>query len=164
MNWAAIAGNLIELGAPTIGGVLAGPAGQRVGSVVGDILGRALNVDSTPEAVLDAAQKNPGALMQVDERYGAEVVKASLAAQKALFANEDGRGFFHHGWRPALSWLVGFMWLWSGMILPVGNAVFGASVSGVPWDMLVAFTVAWLTIYGGGHTAKEIMSRRHGGV
>lgn len=50
-NWAAIAGQVIEAGAPTLGGLLAGPAGGVVGNLVGSLIGQALGVAPTPEAI-----------------------------------------------------------------------------------------------------------------
>ena len=60
-DWSTIAGQLVQFGAPVLGGILGGPAGGAVGSLVGSALGSALGVPATPQAVSAAIATNPAA-------------------------------------------------------------------------------------------------------
>lgn len=158
MNWTDLAGPLIRLGAPTIGGALGGPLGASIGKTVGNIFADALGTAETPEAVLAGIEANPSVVQRVEEHHSEAVLLAAQANQAALFKREDTRGPFYNAWRPALSWLLIFLWLWNAMLVHVVNA-FGAGVVVIPWDQLVALSGLWLAIYGGGHTAKEIWGK-----
>lgn len=56
MDWKALGGQLIKVGAPTIGTALGGPLGGMIGSSIGSVLASALGTDNTPEAINDALQ------------------------------------------------------------------------------------------------------------
>ena len=159
MNWKDLAGPLIRLGAPTIGGILAGPAGSRIGGTVGSVLADVLDVPATPAAVSDAIAAKPDLVPDIEAAHGGELIRAARAQQAALFATEDARGWFHHAWRPALSWLLIGLWLWNAVLIRVFIA-FGADIAPIPWEQLVAFSGLWLAIYGGGHTVKSIWGGR----
>ncbi|WP_102959833.1 hypothetical protein [Mangrovicella endophytica] len=51
MNWTDLAGALTRVGAPSIGRMVAGPAGEKIGEAVGGILADVLDVPATPEAI-----------------------------------------------------------------------------------------------------------------
>jgi len=77
-----------------------------------------------------------------------------------VLEREDERGsVFSWGWRPAMSWMLLFLWSWNGVILPVVNATADASIAPIPWEHLLGFAGLWLTIYGGGHTIKSVLGR-----
>lgn len=74
----------------------------------------------------------------------------------AMMDREDQRGsVFSWGWRPVMSWVLLFLWLWNGMIRPVANATAGTSIVPIPWEHLLGFARLWLAIYGGGHTISR---------
>jgi hypothetical protein len=52
MNWADLGDQLLKLGLPTLGGLIAGPGGAAVGKVIADKMG----VPATPEALGKALQ------------------------------------------------------------------------------------------------------------
>lgn len=63
MNWGDLLGPLAKIGLPTLGTVIAGPAGAKVGQVLADALG----TESTPEAVGAAVEADPdGATQKLD--------------------------------------------------------------------------------------------------
>ena len=62
MNWSDI-GNIVGKAAPTVGGLLGGPAGAAVGALVAS----ALNVSNDPEAVNAALVANPEAMVRIQE-------------------------------------------------------------------------------------------------
>lgn len=80
MNWKEI-GGLVGKAAPMIGGLLGGPAGAAVGSVVAGVLG----VEDTPEAVSRELAKNPEAFVKLRQ---AEIDKEK---EFAKLASEDFR-------------------------------------------------------------------------
>lgn len=74
-DWASIAGQLIENGAPILGSVLGGPAGTIAGNILGPIIGQALGVPGTPQDVSNAITQNPAAcqpkLQEIERVHGA---------------------------------------------------------------------------------------------
>lgn len=158
MNWQDLAGPLIRLGAPTIGGILGGPAGGAIGKTVGNVLADALGTPVDPDAVYREMQASPDKVRIIEAEHSENVKLAAQASQTALFEREDKRGWFHHAWRPSLSWLLISLWLWNALLLPLVNA-FGSDVAPIPWEQLVAFSGLWLAIYGGGHTIKNVWGK-----
>lgn len=59
MDWRQLGGQLIRVGAPTIGTALGGPLGGMIGSSIGSVLANALGTDNTPEAINEAIQNTP---------------------------------------------------------------------------------------------------------
>lgn len=91
MDWAALGGQIIGLGAPLIGGALGGPAGAIAGKILADVLG----VDATPEAVNTALANDPSTHAKLAEadaewaKVAQEVAKAG--AQQTTAVNESMR-------------------------------------------------------------------------
>ena len=92
-DWTSIAGQLVQVGAPVLGSVLAGPAGGAVGTLVGTALGAALGVPATPQAVAAAIAADPaGASAKVAAVESAHAAPISaLEAQLADVANARGQ-------------------------------------------------------------------------
>lgn len=159
MDWVEVGKQIVAIGAPTIGGALAGPLGAQVGGVLASILG----VEPTPEAVGGAASASPDVVKQAEAAPSADLSSWLVAhAQTAalLATSETSRdNAFAWAWRPALSWLLIFMWSWNAVLLPVANAALAAGIAGIPWEQLVGFSGLWLAIYGGGHTVKSIWGK-----
>ena len=77
MNWSDI-GNIVGKAAPTVGGLLGGPAGAAVGALVAS----ALNVPNDPEAVNAALVANPEAMVRIQElQTNSRVQLEQLAVQ-----------------------------------------------------------------------------------
>lgn len=86
MNWSDV-GRIVGRAAPMVGGLLAGPAGASVGSLLASTLG----VDPTPESVDAALGRDPEALAKIQElQINAKVQLQQLAVQAELtqYANE----------------------------------------------------------------------------
>lgn len=152
---------LAKIGAPILKGELekiGGPVGH-VGSVIVDALAGQLGVAPTPEAVAEAAQAEP----EKFERVALDVetrMAAGMAARDALLLREDGREtFFAWGWRPAMSWLVIFLFGWAMVILPLVNSAFNSDVPIPASEDILRLAGLWLVIYGGGHTLKSVMGK-----
>lgn len=133
-------------------------------TTVGREIARTLGV-STPEQAEERIRTDPKAvesLQRLEDERGHEWLPLALAEQEAarkLMEAEQQRGFFHHGWRPAFSWLVGWAWLQNMTISPIAWS-FGLTLGTIPWEHLLALTGIWLAIYSGGHTAKSIFGNR----
>ena len=77
MNWSDI-GNIVGKAAPTVGGLLGGPAGAAVGALVAS----ALNVSNDPDAVNAALVASPDAMIRITElQTNARVQLEQLAVQ-----------------------------------------------------------------------------------
>lgn len=167
MDWKDIAGPLSKAGATTLGTIIGGPLGTAVGGLVGQAVAGALGLDeATPEAVTAAIQNDPVEAstqlqkLEVD-RYDewASLQAKGLELMATIQAQESAEGFFSWGWRPALSWLIAAIILQSFIVGPWALALFGLAVA-VPYDNVVGIAAIWLTIYGGGHTAKAIFGKK----
>ena len=80
MNWKDI-GAAIGNAAPMVGGLLGGPAGAAIGSVVAATLG----VENTPDGVSSALKNNPDALVRIQElqvNSKVELQKLAVTAQQ----------------------------------------------------------------------------------
>jgi hypothetical protein len=160
---------LVSLGAPILGSILrtniGGVAGEASAQVI-DALAKAFGAQPTPEAVKAAIEADPNAAAKVQaierERSAEWVAYLTMGTSQRnrMLDREDERGsVFSWGWRPAMSWMLLFLWSWNGVILPVVNATAGASIVSIPWEHLLGFAGLWLAIYGGGHTIKSVLGR-----
>jgi len=158
---------LVSLGAPILGSILrtnvGGPAGEASAKVI-EALADAFGAQPTPEAVKNAIEADPNAASRVQaierERSAEWLAYLTMATSERnlMLDREDERGsVFSWGWRPAMSWMLLFLWSWNGVILPVVNATAGASIVPIPWEHLLGFAGLWLAIYGGGHTIKSVL-------
>jgi hypothetical protein len=106
MDWSDLAGKVVGLGAPMLGGALGGPLGAAAGKILADALGSTIG---TPEAVNDAlsvqGDSDAGAAALIAEANWlaalAEVGKAQVAeigaTQRAEIASNDP---LQRWWRP----------------------------------------------------------------
>ncbi|MCX5512264.1 hypothetical protein C3941_09345 [Kaistia algarum] len=166
LDWKQIAGPLAQIGAKTLGGIIGGPLGAAVGGVVGETIAQTLGVEPTPAAVARQIEKDPDeATIRLNDLEAerapewAALEQAGLQLMGQLAAKESSEGWISWGWRPALSWLIAAIILQSFIVGPWMQALFGLSVA-VPYDNVIGISAIWLTIYGGGHTAKAIFGRR----
>lgn len=88
MNWKEVGKAILGAGAPTIGGMLDGPAGVAIGGFVA----RQLGVDETPEAVTEAVSRNPGAaqrLQEIEANNRGELQRLELETLQAQIAETN---------------------------------------------------------------------------
>jgi hypothetical protein len=88
-DWANLAGTLIQLGLPQIGGLLAGPLGRAGGSLIGSMIAGALGVSPTPEAVTAAVQADPSAAQAKLAQIEANAREVEAAAKVQVAEIED---------------------------------------------------------------------------
>ena len=105
MDWSDIAGRVIGLGAPFLGGALGGPLGAAAGKILADALGAP---EPTPAAVGAALDQDPSmaavAAQQAESEWltaPAEIGRAQVAevgaTQRAEIASDDP---LQRWWRP----------------------------------------------------------------
>lgn len=164
---AILAGVAARVGAPLVKELLerhVGGTGAAIGGAIIDaIAGKAgvpaEDLPSLPPDRLEAA-------VRAVEDETPELV-AAWARQQEL-ANELMRTEMDKGpawtwaWRPATMWLIGFLWVWSLVLVPALNVALRAAVPTHLPD-LVWLTTAYMALYMGGHTAKEIFARQERG-
>lgn len=147
--------------APELIGVF---AGAKAGTAAGKVADAAQQVFGTddPKLAQQQIEANPELAKAFVEKARAEIAYMTQAnqAQAALAMAEVEKSFWHSGWRPALSWLLIFMWLWNVCIGWTIQILSRIPVPIIPWEHLLAFSGLWLAIYGGGHTIKSIMGNR----
>ncbi|MGL4297102.1 MAG: hypothetical protein ACRCTG_15425 [Aestuariivirga sp.] len=164
-----IASTLAKQGAPILGGLI----GTAVGSpALGGLAGKALEAvadalgtAADPNAVADALVK-PGAdaLVARAEAGASEMIRLwEVEAKRASDAQaaEIAQGFTAwQFWRNFIQAVV-----WGGWIVLLISAVFGGNM-GIRGNMPIAevlpiwgsVSLLWLTVFHGGHTAKEVFS------
>ena len=109
MTWKDV-GSFIKSTAPTVGGLLFGPAGAKVGQLVSS----ALSVDPDPDKVLEVLKSNPDAIVKVREieanrqielaKIGAasiqEDTKQLQAINETMRAEAASEHWWASAWRP----------------------------------------------------------------
>lgn len=152
---------LIKAGAPLLGTVIGGPVGTVAGAAIG-ALAEALGTQPTPEAVKTAIETKPDAgviVQKLETSKGPEfyaLLSKEADTYAAITAQEREYGWFYSAWRPAGMWLVLATWGFAILLAPVLKIT-------LPMQDLVAFTGLYLTLYMGGHTAKEWFSAHYAG-
>lgn len=151
-----------KVGAPIVKGILTKHVGPLAGSVAGDVIdsvvknaGGADLSTATPEVV--------GAAVTATEAETPEILAQWVASQKlandlqlAEMAKDET---WTWAWRPAWMWLLAFIWTYALVLRPLVNASLSASIEGIDTSTLLMLTSAYLALYMGGHTAKNIFGR-----
>jgi hypothetical protein len=154
---------LAQIGAPILKKLLEDKIGSGVADTIVDTIATKLGVDPTPQAIGAKYQADPVATAEAVKAVEAENADkwlAHLAERDEMIAREDTREtFFAWGWRPAMSWLVIFLFAWSMVVLPLVNSAFKSSIPVPSADSILQFSGIWLVIYGGGHTLKSVFAK-----
>lgn len=116
MSWSSIK-EAVSPFAPLLGKALAltGP----VGAVAGGLLANALGVDETPEAVAQAIQADPNAVLRIKEvelNNAAQLQRSIIEAEttrlteinKTMRAEYSADGWYKTGWRPMIGYVLAF--------------------------------------------------------
>lgn len=146
MKWNDLARTAAKLGLPTLGGALAGPHGAMAGKAIADALGS----DASPEAVAEALQADPDALVRLRQ------VEADMAAREAQHAEEMARiaaADVQHARASGRDDAVRRWLVWPAVLLPVAFAAYilvanPADPSGVGMYMLGVLTGVLGQVYG----------------
>lgn len=142
MNWKDLAGPIGKM-APVVGGLLMGPAGSAVGTLVAAALG----TPAEPDAVQAAVSRDPQAAekiiaMQNEHQKTIAALIANLATTQITEGAQTVRtevtsdSWITKNWRPLLMLLFGAIIANNYIISPYVQAMFGAGVSlPIPPDM-----------------------------
>ena len=155
---------LLKAGAPMLKRILekeVGGTASEAGSVVIDAIGAALGVAPTPDAIVAKHEAEPVVVESVIHdvevsRDWTTYLLLATAGRDRLIEREDTKGFFHNGWRPAMSWLVIFLFAWSMVAVPLANATLGGAIAAPSTNDILQFAGIWLVVYGRGHTGKSV--------
>jgi hypothetical protein len=154
-----------EVAAPfvkkVLGDKLGDAGGKLAGSVVDVIAGKlgvpASKIPDQPREVVQAA-------IVAAEPEVAELVLAHVEQQRAAnelqMAEMDKGPLWTWAWRPVWMWLLGFLWVWQLVVVHITNAAFGTAIPVASTGDLFNLTGAYLALYLGGHTAKNIWGQK----
>jgi hypothetical protein len=162
MDWSRLAKPLLDAGLTLLGTAVGGPAGGIAVAIGREIAGQ-LGV-TTPQEVAEVLAE-PAAVQTLRkyEATNAEQLALLAAEQKhmsEILAREDRAGLFVSGWRPAMMWLIGFLWFNNLSLTPLlFNAILKLDVPLAPFDALITLTGIYLALYMGGHTLKQVTGK-----
>lgn len=155
----------IKLGGKLVGSVLRSKNLGQVADVL-DVLGNVFGVDPTPEAIKAGMESAPDAetrMADAEAQAAAMVPVWTLEAQRASEAQtaELSQGFgAWQFWKGVIQAVV-----WAGWLAILACALFGGNMGVktlMPIGDLVStwgsVTMAWLVVYNGGHTIKEVVA------
>ncbi|MBN9334699.1 hypothetical protein [Devosia sp.] len=168
-----LAGVLTKAGAPflkkIIEGSLPAPWNQAAGPLV-DILAERLGApEQTAEAVVERYNANPnvaGAIIQEVEA-DPSVILAGVEQQRetnALLLAEMKEPLWTWAWRPAGMWGLGVLWFWNIIGLHALNAIFKIALPPTDNGILFQLSALYMGLYMGGHTVKDFVAKKWGGV
>jgi hypothetical protein len=145
-----LAGALLKAGAPILGGIIGGPFGAVIGSLIPQIAGAfGLAPDTTPSNLATVVAADPNAatkLAAIENASETALDYAKLQAdQNKDELSADGPlpfKFFLSGWRPAMGWV-------SGPIIVVYQIIASAAhLPLIPNDLLAWITPIWVGLAG----------------
>lgn len=153
----------IEIGAPFVRKALSdkfGPENARFAEDV--VVAISERVGVTPADLEAHAQAHPDEVREAIhevERMTPEMMEVMLAenrTREALLMAEAAKGGWTSAWRPLAMYMLGFLWLWNIVALHVFNAIFKIALPPTDLNVLLTLTGIYMTLYMGGHTAKEV--------
>lgn len=161
-----------RVGAPAIERLMTRALGETAGGIARDVAGAVLGEigaragDVAPEDLEDVTPAALDKAVRAVEPLTPEIILAHVESQRLsleLQRAEMERTTWSWAWRPATMWLIGALWLWSLVAVPLANAALGAGLP-VHLDALIWLTTAYMALYMGGHTVKEGIARWKGGT
>lgn len=156
-----------KIGAPLIRQVLSNRIGARNANLAADVIdaiARRAGVsvpdldrlaEDNPPVVIDAIRDAEAALPEYIALYA-----QGLEGQFALLQAEQKGHWLGWAWRPAMMWLLAFLWLWQLVILHVANAIWKIALPPADSATLLGLTSVYMALYMGGHTLKDVVRVR----
>jgi hypothetical protein len=156
-------GSAVRVGAPVVKRLIEDNLGKTAGSVaetvIDAIAGEAgVTVDQLPSLPAEALDRAVATVEAETPELVAAYVAQQREANRLMLAEMDKGGAWTWAWRPATMWMIGALWLWSLVLVPLVNALSGATVP-LFLGELTFLTGIYLGLYMGGHTAKEIAGK-----
>ena len=160
---AALISLAIEVGAPLVRRILSDKLGLENTRLAEQVVGAvAERLGVAPDQVDGYANAHPDAVrsaIKEVERMTPEIMQVALAetrAREAILLAETAKGGWQSAWRPAAMYMLGFLWIWNVIVLHVLNAIFKIALPPTDHMTLLHLTGLYMTLYMGGHTAKEV--------
>jgi hypothetical protein len=155
-----------QVGAPILRRILERKIGTKGAKLTSEILGEiGERLGVRPLDVEDLALSDPervSAVLPEIETLAAErmaIYASEVEYQlEALKAEQDDPAWMR-AWRPAGMYLIGFLWLWNVVLLHIANAFWKIKLPPVEFEQLMGLTALYLSLYMGGHTVKDIVSK-----
>lgn len=157
---AVILATAAKVGAPIVGSLLkyaiGGAGGEVAENVIKSIADR-LGVE--PDQLPTVSAEDLGNAIKEVEAAAPDLLPLwikGIEGQFALLEAETKEGPWQSGWRWGWMYLLGFLWIWRIIILPVTNAVFGSQIEAIDLAIMLTLTSWFIGMYMGGHTIKEL--------
>lgn len=155
-----------EVAAPVVRQILARKLGPQNGDLAADVLERiaeraGVPVARLPELAETRDSKVVTAIQEV-EQMSPELIALymrGLEGQFALLQSEQDDPAWVRAWRPLGMYFTMFLWLWQIVVLHVANAVFKIALPPADWQALILWTSLYLSLYMGGHTLKDAVTK-----
>lgn len=155
-----------RIGAPLIRDILARKLGRENAELATDVVGMiAKRAGVAPEAVEQLAADDPDRVMTAMVAAEPEVAElvplyaAELTARQETYRMERDEPLWVRAWRPLGMYGLGFLWLWNLVILHVANAIWKIALPQTDLAVLMQVSALYMSLYMGGHTAKDLMAK-----
>ncbi|AEQ50768.1 hypothetical protein [Pelagibacterium halotolerans] len=166
----SIAGMLLpmalDMGLPLVSKILEGKIGAGNAALVeGVVRSVADKAGVTPESLPEVIAASPDTIATA--LGAAEVMAPELIAlyaqglehQTAIMKMEQAEPWWAWAWRPGMMYVFAFLWLWNLVILHVFNAWLKIALPPSDLWLLFQLNALYMTLYMGGHTLKDAMTK-----
>lgn len=163
---AALISLAAEIGAPVVRQILARKLGPQNGDLAADVIERiAEHAGVSPDVLPELASARDTVVieaMREVEQMGPELIELyarGLEGQFALLQSERDDPAWMRAWRPLGMYFTMFLWGWQIVFLHVANAIWKIALPPADWQALIIWTSLYLSLYMGGHTLKDAMTK-----
>lgn len=166
---------LTDIGAPLLKRIVEETAPKpfdKIGSLAIDVIAEKIGADPTPESIVASYQSDPDVVTQqiLALEQDPNVILAGVEQQRLtnelllaeMDASKPKEPWWVWAWRPAGMWGLGVLWFWSIIGLHVLNAIFKIKLPQPDLQVLLALSGLYMTLYMGGHTLKDFVSKKWG--
>ncbi|MCU9850365.1 hypothetical protein OEZ60_20480 [Defluviimonas sp. WL0024] len=160
-----------EIGAPLVKSILSKKIGAANAELAGQVIGMiAHKAGVHPSDVDRLAAEQPEKVreavlaVEADAPELLDLWSAELVARQALFVAEASEPLWVRAWRPLGMYGLGFLWLWNLVLLHVANAYWKIALPPTDLAVLMQISALYMSLYMGGHTLKDMVSKWKGRV
>ncbi|WP_085836191.1 hypothetical protein [Aquimixticola soesokkakensis] len=163
---AALIALAAKLGASAVEKILTRKLGPATGELVADVIRSiASAAGTTPEQLPTVLRDDPmrveNAILDVESEAPEKLAlyAQGLAYQLEIAKQEATGPLWTWAWRPAGMYGLGALWFWNVVFLHILNAAFKIALPPTPFDVLLQLTAAYMALYMGGHTVKDVAGK-----
>jgi hypothetical protein len=135
--------------------------------IIGDIIDKGLGiVDSMVEDKDKANELKHAIKNQILVQQHDEIVQRLKSQSEIIIAEATGESSAQRSWRPHLMYLIMFLLVFNGVVVPLGEAIFHINIpileawNAIPENMWSLLMIG-LGGYIGGRTAEKIVKEMH---